>query len=252
MNPLDDECYIYRRWSPYLKSCINLHHLKVEPFRHSHAMCDVAGLLWWRKSSPDPWRWCSHQPVPPEMHCQCADCVDRIRYLYLMIVEENINGCVSVCHTEPFFFFFFIDVVSIKWRSCWAKIELGLKQIWKSKSHYTWRKSVGDFCGLSSISANWQNQMGGPGASVQAEAHPCFKRDLQGERWQRRQEREEDLAWQQSWGAPLAFPLTPRCEHWLSMASCPEGPPGSEDTHQASWMLLANDLWRSSTLLRKI
>lgn len=151
-----------------------------------------------------------------------------------------------------FFFFFFIDVVSIKWRSCWAKIELGLKQIWKSKSHYTWRKSVGDFCGLSSISANWQNQMGGPGASVQAEAHPCFKRDLQGERWQRRQEREEDLAWQQSWGAPHAFPLIPRCEHWLSMASCPEGPPGSEDTHQASWMLLANDLWRSSTLLRKI
>lgn len=96
--------------------------------------------------------------------------LDIIKYFYLMTVEKSIKGCVSICHADLFFFYFFFTVVvSIKWRNCWAKIELGLKRIWKSKSHYTWRKSVGDFCDLSSVSANWQNQMGGPGTGTNAQ-----------------------------------------------------------------------------------
>lgn len=117
----------------------------------------------------------SPQPDPSPTHC--------LPWYYHIFLFNNCGRKHERVHIylphRPFFFFFFLTVVvSIKWRNCWAKIELGLKQIWKSKSHYTWRKSVGDFCDLSSVSANWQNQMGGPGTNAQTQAHPCFKWDL--------------------------------------------------------------------------
>lgn len=90
-------------------------------------------------------------------------------------MKESIEGHISACHID----LFITAVVSIKWRCCQAKIELGLKQIPKSKSHYTWRKSVCDFCSQPSVSANQQTQMGGPGANFQTQALPCLKHDLQ-------------------------------------------------------------------------